>query len=126
MSGGQKQRIALARALYSRKELIIIDDCFSGLDAETEEAVFLKFFSQRGLLRKSARTAVLVTHAVSRLSYADYIIALDAHGQISEQGTFEHLQNSRGYVRGKPTQHRPLLLRVPLEPDLTSKLRRTT
>lgn len=48
----------------------------------------------------------MVTHAVSRLSYADYIIALDAHGQISEQGTFEHLQNSGGYLESLATKHR--------------------
>ena len=106
MSGGQKQRVALARALYSKKELIIIDDCFSGLDAETEERVFVNFFGQQGFLRKSETTAILVTNAVTRLSYADYIISLDAHGQIAEQGTFMQLQHGGGYVQSLATNHR--------------------
>ena len=105
LSGGQKQRVALARALYSKKQLIIIDDGFSGLDAETEEKVFVKFFGQQGLLRQLGITAILVTHAVSRLSYADHIIALNANGQIAEQGTFEQLQNVGGYVEGLATKH---------------------
>jgi ATP-binding cassette subfamily C (CFTR/MRP) protein 1 len=39
LSGGQKQRLALARAVYARKELIVLDDVFSGLNARTEDAV---------------------------------------------------------------------------------------
>lgn len=35
LSGGQKQRLSLARAVYAKKELVILDDVFSGLDAET-------------------------------------------------------------------------------------------
>jgi ATP-binding cassette subfamily C (CFTR/MRP) protein 1 len=86
--------------------LIIIDDGFSGLDAETEEKVFAKFFGQQGVLRESGTTALLVTHGVSRLSYADYIIALDANGQIAEQGTFEQLQHAGVYVEGLATKHK--------------------
>jgi ATP-binding cassette, subfamily C (CFTR/MRP), member 1 len=86
--------------------LIIIDDGFSGLDAKTEEKVFVKFFGQQGLLRESGTTALLVTHGVSRLSYADYIIALDANGQIAEQGTFEQLRHAGGYVEGLATKHK--------------------
>jgi ATP-binding cassette, subfamily C (CFTR/MRP), member 1 len=92
--------------LYSKKKLIIIDDGFSGLDAETEEKVFVEFFGQQGLLRRLGITAILVTHRVSRLSYADYVIALAASGQIAEQGTFQQLQNSGGYVEGLATTYR--------------------
>jgi ATP-binding cassette, subfamily C (CFTR/MRP), member 1 len=106
LSGGQKQRVALARALYSKKELIIIDDCFSGLDAETEEKVFVNFFGREAFLRKSGTTAILVTNSVTRLSYADYIISLDAHGQIAEQGTFKQLQHGGGYVQSLAANHR--------------------
>lgn len=106
MSGGQKQRVGLARALYSKKELILIDDAFSGLDAETEETVFVKYFGRQGLLRQAGATAILVTHAVTRLPYSDYIIALDADGQISEQGTFDQLRNAGGYVERLATKHK--------------------
>ncbi|RDW82931.1 cyclic peptide transporter [Coleophoma crateriformis] len=106
LSGGQKQRVALARSLYSKKELIIIDDGFSGLDAETEEQVFVRFFGQQGLLRKLRTTVLLVTHGVTRLSYADQIIALDANGHIIEQGTFQQLQHAGGYVEGLAIKHK--------------------
>jgi len=96
LSGGQKQRLALARAVYSKHKLILIDDAFSGLDAETEERVFSRLLGARGLLRHT--TVILVTHAVHRLSYSDHIISLDSTGRISEQGSYENLAQSNGYV----------------------------
>ncbi|KAN0096080.1 putative ATP-binding cassette transporter [Hyaloscypha variabilis] len=113
LSGGQKQRVALARALYSKKELMIIDDGFSGLDAETEELVFTRLFGKQGLLKRLGTTAILVTHAVHRLPYADHIISLDANGRISEQGSFEQLKGSGGYVEN-------LAIRRKYEPDATA------
>lgn len=71
MSGGQKQRLALARAVYARKELVILDDVFSGLDAETEEQVFNRLFGAAGLFRQMNTAVLLVTHAVHRLPYSD-------------------------------------------------------
>ena len=63
LSGGQKQRLAIARAIYSRNSLVILDDVFSGLDADTEEKVFNRLLGKQGLLRRSHVTVVLVTHA---------------------------------------------------------------
>ncbi|KAH8593398.1 putative ATP-binding cassette transporter [Bisporella sp. PMI_857] len=99
LSGGQKQRLALARAVYAKKELIILDDVFSGLDAETEEQVFNRLFGSSGLLHQMGTTILLVTHAVHRLPYSNHIIALDALGHISEQGSFDELKTSGGYVQ---------------------------
>lgn len=99
LSGGQKQRLALARAVYAKPELIILDDVFSGLDAETEEQIFNRLFSSQGLLRKMKTTLLLVTHTVSRLSYSDHVIVLDAKGNIAEQGSFADLKTSGGYVQ---------------------------
>ncbi|KAK0120207.1 hypothetical protein ONS95_011613 [Cadophora gregata] len=98
LSGGQKQRLALARALYSKIELLVIDDGFSGLDAETEEKVFSKLFGSSGLLKRIGTTVILVTHAVHRLPFADQILALDASGRMVEQGTFQELKAGGGYV----------------------------
>lgn len=86
--------------------LVIIDDAFAGLDAETEEIVFNKLLGKQGLLRRSETTVILVTHAVHRLPYADHIIALDAHGRIAEQGSFERLRASNGYIASIATKHR--------------------
>lgn len=101
LSGGQKQRVALARALYLETNLLIFDDVFSGLDADTEEQVFLRVFGPDGLLRRRGATVVLCTHSVRHLPAADHIIALGYNNTITEQGTFEDLtKNERGYVRG--------------------------
>lgn len=106
MSGGQKQRVALARAVYSKKELVILDDVFSGLDAGTEEQVFNRLLGASGLFRQMGTAVLLVTHAVHRLPYSNHIICLDGTGHISEQGTFEQLKTSGGYVQSLATKHK--------------------
>lgn len=90
--------MALARALYSKKELLVIDDGFSGLDSETEENVFSKLFGNSGLLRRNGLTVIVVTHAVHRLQFADQILALDPNGRMIEQGAFQELKTGGGYV----------------------------
>lgn len=51
-------------------------------------------------------TAIIVTHAVHRLSFADQIIVLGTNGAIAEQGTYEELMSIDGYVRGLATRHK--------------------
>ncbi|KAJ5791126.1 uncharacterized protein N7518_008137 [Penicillium psychrosexuale] len=97
LSGGQKQRISLARALYLQANLLILDDVFSGLDADTEEQVFRKVFAPEGLLKRRQATVLLCTHSVRHLQAADYVIAL-GNGSVSEQGTFDALMAGDGYV----------------------------
>ncbi|RFU28601.1 hypothetical protein B7463_g7731, partial [Scytalidium lignicola] len=104
LSGGQKQRLALARAVYAKKELVILDDVFSGLDAETEQQIFNRLFSKQGLFQQMKTTVLMVTHAVHRLPYSNHIIALDHSGHIAEQGLFEQLKNSGGYVQDLVTK----------------------
>ena len=97
LSGGQKQRLALARAVYCRKPILVLDDVFSGLDAETEEHIFTKLFGPHGILRELQTTVILVTHAIHRLPYSEHIVVIE-DGTIREQGTYESLRNSGGYV----------------------------
>lgn len=100
LSGGQKQRVALARALYAQKQLIILDDVFSGLDMHTQSKVFNRVFGRQGLLRKSKSTVILATHAVNLLRHADKIIVLGNDGAILEQGSFgELVETDGGYVK---------------------------
>ncbi|KAI1357355.1 P-loop containing nucleoside triphosphate hydrolase protein [Xylaria arbuscula] len=94
---GQKQRVALARALYLQSDLLVLDDVFSGLDADTEEQVFRQVFGPDGLLRRRGTTVALCTHSTRHLPAADYIIAL-GDGTIIEQGTFNELMTHNGYV----------------------------
>ncbi|KAM0140940.1 hypothetical protein ACHAO1_002066 [Botrytis cinerea] len=105
LSGGQKLRIALARAVYSRHKILMLDDVFSGLDIVSEEQIFTRLLGRRGLLRQLGITTILVTHAAHRLSYADHIIALSVHGTVAEQGTFYDLTRKNGYVSSLQTKY---------------------
>ncbi len=89
LSGGQKQRIAIARALVHKPHILILDDCTSALDAETE-ARFWEALRQfvPGML------VLLVTHRVATLQQADQIILLK-NGRVAAQGNHQQLsQNS--------------------------------
>jgi ABC-type multidrug transport system fused ATPase/permease subunit len=97
LSGGQRQRVSLARALYLQTDLLVLDDVFSGLDADTEEQVFRQVFGPDGLLKRRHSTVVLCTHSIRHLPVADHIIAL-GDGTVVEQGSFSELMTSQGYV----------------------------
>ncbi|KAI0201172.1 P-loop containing nucleoside triphosphate hydrolase protein [Astrocystis sublimbata] len=98
LSGGQKQRISVARAVYSRKSIAILDDVLSGLDTVTEEVVFRGVFGLNGLFRKIGTTVLLATHSVKRLPEANLILAMNEYGKIVEQGKFAELNVPGRYV----------------------------
>ncbi len=91
LSGGQKQRISIARALLKSPEILLLDDCLSAVDTETEEQI-LNNLSQ---ITKD-KTTIIVSHRVSSIKNANYIIVLD-QGQIIEEGTHTQLINIGGY-----------------------------
>lgn len=72
LSGGQKARVSLARAVYANKEIILMDDPISALDANVKKKIFKNVFM--GCLKQ--KTRVLVTHAVDFLHLVDEIILL--------------------------------------------------
>ncbi|KAF1998927.1 P-loop containing nucleoside triphosphate hydrolase protein [Amniculicola lignicola CBS 123094] len=98
LSGGQQQRVSLARAVYFRRSVVMIDDVMCGLDATTEEHIFDTVLGEHGLLRHTDTTVIFVTNAVNRLSQADHIIALGEDGTVIEQGSFAELYRLDGYV----------------------------
>ncbi|KAI0803754.1 P-loop containing nucleoside triphosphate hydrolase protein [Xylaria sp. FL0064] len=98
LSGGQKQRISIARAVYSRKPIAILDDVLSGLDAVTEEVVFRGVFGKHGLFKKIGTTVILTTHSIKRLPEVDLILAMNESGKIVEQGKFADLNVPGRYV----------------------------
>jgi ABC-type multidrug transport system fused ATPase/permease subunit len=61
LSGGQKQRLALARAVYNRPTLLLLDDVFSPLDKTTQTSLFENLIGTNGILKKFEGTAILVT-----------------------------------------------------------------
>jgi ABC-type multidrug transport system fused ATPase/permease subunit len=98
LSGGQSQRIALARSIYARRDILILDDVLSGLDTSTENHVFENLLGNHGILRELGTTVVLVSSSAKRLPYSDHIICLGANGKLSGEGSFADLNNTGGYV----------------------------
>ena len=94
LSGGQKQRISIARALTRKPKLLILDDCLSAVDTETEEAIL------QSIRNQGDSTAVLmVSHRISSIRGADHVVVLD-QGKLIEEGTPEALAQANGvYAR---------------------------
>lgn len=91
LSGGQKQRVSIARALIKDAPVLLLDDCLSAVDTETEERILnnLKDIAQK-------KTTLIVTHRVSSAKNADKIVILN-DGEILEQGTHQQLLALNGY-----------------------------
>lgn len=98
LSGGQKQRVSIARALIKDPEILLLDDCLSAVDTETEEAILsnLLAFAQN-------KTTIIVSHRVSSAKNADHILILD-NGRIVEQGTHNQLIAQQGYYQALYTK----------------------
>ncbi|MCO6148815.1 ABC transporter ATP-binding protein [Flavobacterium sp. NRK1] len=93
LSGGQKQRVSIARAMIKDAPILLLDDCLSAVDTETEEAILnnlLEFCKDK--------TTIIVSHRVSSAKNADKIIILD-DGEILQQGTHNQLINEPGYYK---------------------------
>ncbi|KDN69811.1 putative ABC transporter [Colletotrichum sublineola] len=97
LSGGQKQRIALARAVYSRQKLIVLDDVFSGMDAHTANHVATRLLGTDGLLRRQHATVIVATHSHKIMAMADVIVSL-CDGRIQEFGKPAALMQGQGYT----------------------------
>lgn len=91
LSGGQKQRVAIARALLKDAPVLVLDDCTSALDIETESKIFKnldQFFE--------GKTIVMSTHRAMALRAFDEILFME-DGKIVERGTFEELMKLNGH-----------------------------
>jgi len=90
LSGGQKQRIAIARALIKEPRIVLLDDCLSAVDTETEARILAN-------LKESIKgvTTIIISHRLSAVQLADEIIVLD-DGQLREKGTHSELLEKGG------------------------------
>ena len=93
LSGGQKQRVSIARALIKSPQILLLDDCLSAVDTETEEKIINNLESIT-----NDKTTIIVSHRVSSAKKADKIIVLD-EGEIIQQGTHNELINQVGYYK---------------------------
>ncbi|MEM9416831.1 MAG: ABC transporter ATP-binding protein [Bacteroidota bacterium] len=90
LSGGQKQRIAIARAFIRDPKILVLDDCLSAVDTQTEQTILRN-------MKKAmhGKTALIISHRVAAAQLADQILVLEA-GELVEQGTHEHLLAQQG------------------------------
>lgn len=93
LSGGQKQRVSIARALIKNAPILLLDDCLSAVDTETEETILNNL-----LAYCKDKTTIIVSHRVSSAKNADHILILE-EGEIIEQGTHSQLLEQNGYYK---------------------------
>ncbi|MCJ1447901.1 MAG: hypothetical protein MMC23_008413 [Stictis urceolatum] len=86
LSGGQKKRIALARALYAKGQLLLLDDVLSGVDQRTEAQVVEALFGNKGICQRTGIAVILATSSPKYMMHFDTVVLLDQNGYISQQG----------------------------------------
>ena len=91
LSGGQKQRLSIARALLRSPEILVLDDCLSAVDTETEDKILKELQKE-----KTSRTTIIVSHRISTIRNAKHIIVID-NGSVIEQGSHAVLLKNKGF-----------------------------
>lgn len=94
LSGGQRQRTCIARALARDPKVLILDDCLSAVDTETEKELLASLRSAG-----QTRTVVVSAHRLSTVMEADEILVLDENGQVSDRGQHAELIEREGWYR---------------------------
>jgi len=91
LSGGQKQRVSIARALIRKPSLLLMDDCLSAVDTETEEIILKNLKNDQNI-----HSSVIVSHRISSLRNANKILVLE-DGAAIEIGTHDELIQLKGH-----------------------------
>jgi ABC-type multidrug transport system fused ATPase/permease subunit len=91
ISGGQRQRLGIARAMFTRPLLLVLDEATSSLDGETEAAISEAIHELRG-----SATVVMIAHRLSTVRNADLVVYM-ADGKILATGTFDEVREAIPY-----------------------------
>ncbi|KAJ9151860.1 Canalicular multispecific organic anion transporter 2 [Pleurostoma richardsiae] len=119
LSGGQRQRLALARMVYARCSIAVLDDSFSALDQKTRTKAIMGLLGPDGLLKVSGMTVFWITNDTSYFHLADQVAVL-ADSTIQEKGSWESLRphlkeidsiihSNKDTLQGTPTQPKSML-----------------
>jgi ATP-binding cassette subfamily B protein len=93
LSGGQIQRVSIARALISDPQILLLDDCLSAVDTDTEEEILKHLKSVT-----KDKTTLIVSHRISSLKHADQIVVFE-NGKIVQHGQHTDLIEAEGYYK---------------------------
>jgi len=88
ISGGQRQRLGIARAMFTRPHLLVLDEATSSLDGETEASISEAIHSLRG-----STTVVLIAHRLSTVRNVDTVVYL-SNGKVLASGTFDEVRQA--------------------------------
>ncbi len=88
ISGGQRQRLGIARAMFTKPKLLVLDEATSSLDGETEASISEAIYALRG-----STTVVFIAHRLSTVRNADIVIYL-SEGKVIASGTFEEVRDA--------------------------------
>jgi ABC-type multidrug transport system fused ATPase/permease subunit len=88
ISGGQRQRLGIARAMFTRPQLLVLDEATSSLDGETEASISDAISALKGLT-----TVVMIAHRLSTVRNADIVIYL-SEGKVTAKGSFDEVRRS--------------------------------
>ncbi|XP_050970286.1 ATP-binding cassette sub-family C member 12 [Labeo rohita] len=91
LSGGQKQRVSLARAVYSNRDIYLLDDPLSAVDAHVGKHIFEECIKKE----LKGKSVILVTHQLQYLEFCDQVLLLD-NGEVKEAGTHSDLMKHKG------------------------------
>ena len=88
ISGGQRQRLGIARAMFTRPHLLVLDEATSSLDGETEASISEAIDAMRG-----STTVVIIAHRLSTVRNADKVVYL-SDGKVLATGSFEEVRKA--------------------------------
>lgn len=87
ISGGERQRLGIARAMFTKPHLLILDEATSSLDGETEAAISASIHALRG-----TTTVVMIAHRLSTVRNVDIVVYM-SEGKVVAKGTFSEVRN---------------------------------